>query len=204
MTQNPPPTDPTPDPQPVTTTGTGAPASTPPPTVPSTPSAPASTPEGWSARPDTLAATRPSGVTTASLLLAVLGVVSLLMGAALLLISNAADQYLRPANVNPDAFGAGASLTGIFYIVFGILQLAAAVLAWGGRELGRILGIAAGVIGLLVAIAGLLGLLATSATVADRTVGLVVWIVVVLAYALTVYALYRHSEWFTARRVVRT
>jgi hypothetical protein len=147
-----------------------------------------------------LADTRPSGVSTASLILGVLGVVSLLMGLALVLIANAADSYLPRDVVNPDAFGAGVQVTGFFYIAFGIVQLASAVLIWGGRDLGRLLGLLSGILGLLVALAGLLGLLATSANVADRTVGLVVWVVVVLAYALVLYALWTNKGWFSPSR----
>jgi hypothetical protein len=185
MTQTPPPSEAPPPPPSAPAPSAPAPSAPPPP--------PTTTASAQ------LADTRPSGVTTASLILGVLGVVSLLMGLALVLIANAADAYL-PEGVNPAAFGAGAQVTGFFYIAFGIVQLAAAMLAWGGRDLGRLLGLLSGIIGLLVALAGLLGLLATSANVADRTVGLVVWVVVVLAYALILYALWTNKGWFSPSR----
>jgi hypothetical protein len=191
MTQTPPPSEAPPPPPSAPAPSAPAPSGP----APSAPPPPPPT-RAASAR---LADTRPSGVSTTSFILGVLGVVSLIMGLALLLIANAADTYL-PAGVDPAAFGADAQVTGIFYIAFGILQLAAAVLIWGGRDLGRLLGLLAGVIGLLVALAGVLGLLTTSVNVADRTVGLVVWVVVVLAYALVLYALWTNKGWFSPSR----
>jgi hypothetical protein len=197
MTQTPPPSEAPPPPPSAPPPSAPPPSEAPPPSAPA-PSAPPPPPPTTTASAR-LADTRPSGVSTTSLILGVLGVVSLLMGLALLLIANAAETYL-PAGVNPAAFGAGAQLTGAFYIAFGILQLAAAVLIWGARDLGRLLGLLSGILGLLVALAGLLGLLATSANVADRTVGLVVWVVVVLAYALVLYALWANKGWFSTAR----
>jgi hypothetical protein len=166
----------------------------PPPSAP-TPSAPPPPPTRTaSAR---LADTRPSGVTTASFLLGVLGVITLLAGVVLVLISSSAEQYI-PAEF-ADPFGAGRTGTGIIYVIFGIAQLAAAILIWsGGSDLGRYLGMASAVFGLIVVIAGLLGILATSANVADRTVGIVAGVVVLLGYALILYALWTNRGWFAS------
>jgi hypothetical protein len=142
-------------------------------------------------------ADRPSGVTTASAILAILGVVCLLLGVTMLLFSSAANQY-TPAGVDPNVLGAGAAITGIFYLLFGVVQIAGAVLSWGGRDPGRWLGLAGGVVGVIVAILAVLALLVgANANDPNRTIGLVVWIVLLLAWALTVYSLWQNSDWFT-------
>jgi hypothetical protein len=195
MTQTPPPPSEAPPPPP----------SAPPPPPPSAPPPPPSAPAPSAPPPPTttasarLADTRPSGVTTASFLLGVLGVITLLAGVVLVLISSGAEQYI-PAEF-ADPFGAGSTPTGIIYIIFGIAQLAAAILIWsGGSDVGRYLGMASAVFGLIVVLAGLLGILAISANVADRTVGIVTGVVVLLAYALVFYALWTNRGWFASSR----
>jgi hypothetical protein len=184
MTQTPPPSE-APPPPPT------APAPSPAPTV-----APPPATETASAR---LADTRPSGISTASFLLGILGVITLLAGLALVLIASGAEQYIPQEFADP--FGAGRIGTGIIYVIFGIAQLAAAILIWsGGSDMGRYLGMAASVFGLIVVIAGLVGILATSANVADRTVGIVAGVVVLLGYALVLYSLWTNRGWFSPSR----
>jgi hypothetical protein len=132
-------------------------------------------------------------------LLGILGVITLLAGLALVLIASGAEQYIPQEFADP--FGAGRTGTGIIYVIFGIAQLAAAILIWsGGGDMGRYLGMAASVFGLIVVIAGLIGILATSANVADRTVGIVAGVVVLLGYALVLYALWTNRGWFSPSR----
>jgi hypothetical protein len=136
-------------------------------------------------------------VTAAALLLGVLGVVNLLLGVVYLMATSAAGQYV-PAGVHPDVLGLGTTLSGLFYLVFGAAGVAAAILTWGGRDSGRWLGLVVGAVGLVVSLLGVVGLLVgANASDPNRTVGIVVWIVLVLAYALIVYALWRNTDWFT-------
>ena len=162
-----------------------APADRPPPPPPPPPPTAVST------------ADRPSGVTTASAILAILGVVCLLLGVTMLLFSAAANTY-TPPGVDPDVLGAGAGITGIFFLLFGVVQIAAAVLSWGGRDAGRWLGLASGVVGVIISLLGVIGLLVgADANDPNRTIGLVIWIVLLLAWALTIYSLWQNSSWFT-------
>ena len=170
-----------------------------PPTAPPSPPPPATPPTAVATADE-----RPSGVTTAAAILGILGVVTLLLGVVLLLFSSAAGAY-TPPGVDPDVLGAGAAVTGIFYILFGALQIAASIFSWGGRDTGRWLGIVAGAIGMVVSILGLVALLVgANANDPNRTIGLVIWIVLLLAYALVIYALWKNTDWFTARRIVRS
>lgn len=157
------------------------------------PTAPASTPPPTRSSP---VGDRPTGVTAASAILAILGVVTLLLGIVLLLFTSAAGNYI-PAGVNPDVLGTGAAISGIFYVLFGIAQLAAAIFAWGGRDLGRLIGLVAAAIGLVVTILGAVGILiGGDPNDPNRTVAIVIWIVLILGYALAFYALWKNTDWF--------
>jgi hypothetical protein len=157
---------------------------------------------------------RPSGVTTAALILSMLGVLSLILGVLFFVAGNSAAN-LNPTGVDPATaarLGGGVTASGIFWLVFGALQLAAGILIWGGRQSGRLLGLLASVFGILIAAVTLLGTLAADAVPglsglvnpATQTTAIVAGIVLLLGYVLCLYALMRNSEWFRASRGERT
>jgi hypothetical protein len=157
-------------------------------------------------RPDARIIDRPSGVTTAALILAMLGVLAIILGVLFFLAgSNAAN--LNPTGVDPATaarVGGGVAASGLFWLIFGGIQLAAGLLIWSGRQSGRILGLIASVVGILIAAVTLLGTLAGDAVPglsglvnpATKTTGIVAGSVLLLAYALCLYALSLNSRWF--------
>jgi hypothetical protein len=161
---------------------------------------------GTTVRTEARVIDRPSGVTTAALILAMLGVLSIILGVLFFLAGSSAAN-LNPTGVDPAAaarVGGGVAASGLFWLIFGGVQVAAGLLIWTGRQSGRILGLIASVVGILIAAVTLLGTLAADAVPglsglvnpATKTTGIVAGAVLLLAYALCFYALGVNNRWF--------
>jgi hypothetical protein len=151
---------------------------------------------------------RPSGVTTASLILSMLGVLSVILGVLFFLAGSSAAN-LNPTGVDPATaarVGGGVAASGLFWLIFGGIQIAAGILIWSGRTSGRWLGLLSAIVGILIAAVTLLGTLAADAVPglsglvnpATKTTGVVAGAVLLLAYVLVLYALLQNSRWFRA------
>ena len=140
---------------------------------------------------------RPTGVTLAAIYLIVMGVLIALAGAACGLFGGAVstgDSQLPGLG----GLGMGIAVIGIILLILGIASIAAGAGALGGRGWARWTGV---VVSILMVILGVLALLGSmGSTVGNNATGLVFWLIVTVAYALTAWALISANAFFSARR----
>ncbi len=153
-------------------------------------------PMGWGGPGYGGAPVRPTGVTLASIYLIVMGVLLALAGAACGLLGGAvgtADSQLPGLG----GLGMGIAIVGIILLVLGILSIAAGAGALGGRGWARWTGI---VVSILFVILGVLAIVGSLSTLSQNMTGLVFWLVITVAYALTAWAFVSANTYFSARR----
>ena len=160
-------------------------------------SPPPQQPTGWGGPGYGGAPPRPTGVTLAAIYLIVMGVLIALAGAACGLLGGAvstADQQLPGFG----AFGGLIAIIGIVLLVLGIASIAAGAGALGGKGWARWTGV---IVSVLMVIFGVLGILGSlGSTVGSNMTGMVFWLIVTVAYALTAWALISASAFFSYRR----
>jgi hypothetical protein len=152
---------------------------------------------------------RPTGVTLAAIYLIVMGVLLALGGAACGLLGGGLST-VNPGDVpgaggvpgNPFAVIGGAiAVIGIIVLVLGILSIAAGAGALGGKGWGRWIGIVVSVLFVVLGVLSIVGSLGTlNQTECAGMTGLVFWVVITVAYALTAYALVAAGNYFSYRR----
>lgn len=162
-------------------------------------------PMGWGGPGYGGAPVRPTGVTLASIYLIVMGVLLALAGAACGLFAGAAGSLGSQDTTGLlGGLGMGIAIVGIILLVLGILSIAAGAGALGGRGWARWTGI---VVSVLFVILGVLAIVGSLSTISQNTIsqnqnmtGLVFWLVITVAYALTAWAFVSASAYFSARR----
>jgi len=140
---------------------------------------------------------RPTGVTLAAIYLIVMGVLIALAGAACGLLGGAVstgDSQLPGLG----GLGMGIAVIGIILLVLGIVSIAAGAGALGGRGWARWTGVVVSVLMVILGVLGILGSLGTN--IGSNMTGLVFWLIVTVAYALTAWALISASAFFSYRR----
>ena len=153
---------------------------------------------------------RPGSVTGAAIIFLVLGVIVCLFGVLALL----AGAFVGGAGGGIPGLGAGvaggigaiAAVFGIIVLAFGVLQIVTGINLFGGKSWARILGFVLAAIGLLISVLSLLGSFSPTAQVDFATgatttggpnvVGIIIWLLVVAAYAYSIYALATAGRYF--------
>lgn len=140
---------------------------------------------------------RPTGVTLAAIYLIVMGILIALAGAACGLLGGAVstgDSQLPGLG----GLGMGIAVIGIILLILGIVSIAAGAGALGGRGWARWTGV---VVSVLMVILGVLALLGSMNTISGSNMtGVIFWLIVTVAYALTAWALIQASAFFAYRR----
>lgn len=140
---------------------------------------------------------RPTGVTLAAIYLIVMGILIALAGAACGLLGGAVstgDSQLPGLG----GLGMGIAVIGIILLILGIVSIAAGAGALGGRGWARWTGV---VVSVLMVILGVLALLGSMNTISGSNMtGVIFWLIVTVAYALTAWALIQASAFFAFRR----
>jgi hypothetical protein len=138
-------------------------------------------------------------VTAAGVMLIVLGVLISLLGLLFVLggsligsVGNAPDLQEQLGGI-PSAFGGFVATIGVIVVVYGIGQVATGIFVLPGKSWARIAGIILAVLG------GLFGLLGLIPGEGQNVGGAIVSLVVLLAYAFTVWALITNGRWFASR-----
>jgi hypothetical protein len=140
---------------------------------------------------------RPTGVTLAAIYLIVMGVLIALAGAACGLLGGAVSTG-ESQLPGLGGLGMGLAVIGIILLVLGIVSIAAGAGALGGRGWARWTGVVVSVLFVILGVLGILGSLNTS--ISQNMTGVVFWLVVTVAYALTAWALIQASAYFGYRR----
>jgi hypothetical protein len=172
---------------------TASPPAPPPPTSswqqPTSPPPPGQPPVTWAPEPPPVAGpfVRSGAVTTAAVILIVLGVLGLLLGALLLasreaVISQLGDQGVQ---IDPEAASGVISIIAVVLIVFSIGYVVAGWAGYRGSDLGRVLGLVLGVIGVLF---WLLGLASSLNPTQGGASSLVFALVFLVAHAFVLFA----------------
>lgn len=163
----------------------------------STPPPPAT---GWGSAPAATVVPRPTGVTVASVILMILGIIIGLFGALFFAAGSIVGQ-LNPGQLNAPGVPAGAiasviNVLGVIAVAYGLASLIAGIGSFTQRDWGRILGIIVGILGLLFGLLGLLGALSPGADAGS----LVFSLALVVLFGFVVYALATAGRWYAARR----
>ncbi len=153
-------------------------------------------PAGWGGPGYAGPPPRPTGVTLASIYLIVMGVLLALAGAACGVLGGAVgsgDSQLPGLG----GLGMGIAVIGIIILVLGILSIAAGAGALGGKSWARWTGV---IVSVLFVILGVLAILGSMSALDQNMTGVVFWLVITVAYALTAWALAKASAYFAFRR----
>jgi hypothetical protein len=149
------------------------------------------------------AGARPGPVTAAAVILAVLGALGAVGNLLLLLAGNQLGQLGRiaPGGFDPALLG-GLTIGAIVGLIIGVVQLVGGIGSWGGRNWGRMLGLAGSALGVIAGVLSVVGALGAAPAGVDpaaRTTMLVTSTIILIGFAYSLYALVRHSDWFRAR-----
>lgn len=166
----------------------------PPPDNPPAPPPPAAPPANWGGDAPAARMARPGAVTAAGIVMIVLGVLTLLLGLLFLVGAAAIGGAANSPGLNSQIGSLGGAVGGFIAVVaaiviaFGALQVIAGINILPGKNWARITAI------VLAVIAGLLSLPGLFARNAGG--GVVISIVVIAAYAFTIWALATNGRWF--------
>lgn len=140
---------------------------------------------------------RPGSVTTASILLIVIGVLVTLLGLLFILlgtlVGGAADSTFTDQFGNlAGAVGGVVAVFGIIFAGFGILEVLSGIYMLAGRSWARILAIILSVLGGLVSLGGVAG--------GTEPRGAIVFpLVLLVCYVFIIWAAAAHGKWFAGR-----
>jgi hypothetical protein len=153
---------------------------------------------------------RPGRVTAASIILIVLGALSVLFGLLALLggalFAGAASDPSVQAEIPglPAAFAGIILVVAVILLAWGILEILSGAKALGGRNWARITGIVLSVIGLLLFVLGLLGSMGAPQTGVEGAeaagpTSMIINVVIAAAYAFVIWAFATSGRWFASR-----
>ena len=172
----------------------------PPPQMPPTPDpAPAA---GWAPPPAPAAAPvalpmRPATVTTAAIVLMVIGLLVAVLGLLIVLagtlLSGLGGTGFSGQFANlPAAVGGIVAVVGVIFVAFGVLEVFSGIYLLAGRGWARITAIVLSVIGSLVSLGGVLDSRGASG-------GILVPLIFLIAYVFVIWAVSVNGRWFADR-----